>query len=258
MKKHLRFLVIIMIVFLFTGCFKYNYNLKVSEDKQVDVEMIMSYAYSDDEDVIDSEEQTEQSNSEWKIEKYQDTQFKGKKYSKHYDNIDEVTTDGKNVKDLNKLFEKGIDSKYLFTKTKKNGREIYSAKLAVDLSNIKESKDNISKEMQEQVDLKVLVEVPEVIKSNATSKNGNTLIWDLKKFKGKSIEFEFAFPKQKSLSIIPIIIIIGCGILLIVIILVSIILFKKKKKIVNEPIEQEVSVEEVNSEPVTEQEGISN
>jgi hypothetical protein len=89
--------------------------------------------------------------------------------------------------------------------------------------------------MQEQVDLKVLVEVPEVVNSNATSKKGNTLIWDLKKFKGKNIEFEFAFPNSGiNLPIIPIVAIIA---IIAVVIVVIVLLIKKrnnKEKIVNE------------------------
>jgi hypothetical protein len=89
------------------------------------------------------------------------------------------------------------------------------------------SQNQMAEQVLKSADLKVTIEVPEVIKSNATNTEGNKLTWDLTQFKEKTIELEFAIPKGGGFPLIPVA--IGGGIALVVIVVVVLLLSKKKK-----------------------------
>jgi len=87
--------------------------------------------------------------------------------------------------------------------------------------------ENMMEAMMKTMDLKFTVEVPKVIKNNATSVDGNKLTWDLTKIENDvPIEFEFELTGD-SFSIIPFV--IGGGVIVLAIVALLVIKGKKTK-----------------------------
>ena len=297
MKKYFKVIFLFVITVFLSGCVKYNYTIKISDDKKVDMDLILAIS-SDIAGENTEEDDRKLETQGWKSEDFNDGDYVGKRYTKQYTSIDDLTSDSKVKVDLNEFVDSGEEVKTLFTKRNENGKDIYVASFDVDTSQVssdgesdgmgstdysnlevgvpkvstdangceetvvKDAEGNVTtttvcpdgtvssqtvsadeinglsvygNEIMKAMDLKVIVEVPKVIKSNATSVEGNKLIWDLTKFKEKTIDFEFSLDSKGvgnrstnngGLPIIPIA--IGGGILLVFIIVV-VSLGKKKK-----------------------------
>ncbi len=90
-----------------------------------------------------------------------------------------------------------------------------------------EQSEALGQQMLSTMDLKITVEAPNVISSNATTTDGNKLTWDLTKTK-EDMEFEFAIPLKSQLPIIPIA--IGGGVVLLIVVIVVVVIIAKGKK----------------------------
>ena len=90
-----------------------------------------------------------------------------------------------------------------------------------------EQSEALGQQMLSTMDLKITVEAPNVISSNATTTEGNKLTWDLTKTK-EDMEFEFAIPIKNQLPIIPIA--IGGGVVLLIVVIVVVVIIAKGKK----------------------------
>jgi hypothetical protein len=103
-----------------------------------------------------------------------------------------------------------------------------------DLLNDEQS-EAFGQQMLSTMDLKITVEAPNVISSNATTTDGNKLTWDLTKTK-EDMEFEFAIPIKNQLTIIPIAIGVGVGVALLIVVIVVVVIIAKGKKGKNEDV----------------------
>ena len=288
MKKNFMIVILLIVTFLLSGCVKYNLDIKVTGDKKVDLVLISgvkkgSVLNTDEEETKKTEKALKEAG--WKIEDYEDELYKGKKYYKHYDNIDKISDKKEVTVDLNDMLENPKDTKYLFSKRVEDGLEIYKSNfifsltdddnpelsiikyselevgvpkvyknkdgsnitatkeidgsvIVTTISNGKEKKktytendfinhknvNSLTNSALKDADLKIMIEVPELIQSNATNIEENKLSWDLTKFKSQNIELEFMIPKQPFPSYM-----IGICIGLIVVI-VGIIAFGQLKK----------------------------
>ncbi len=255
MKKNiLKIFSIIALVILMSGCVKYNVNIKITDDKKMNMELIIATLKSMQSEESGMEFNTNDSTEElqkdgWKEEKYEDDEYIGSKLTKTFKNIDDISTSSQTEYDFNALVQEGKETKYMFHKKTENGKSIYTAKFKADantdnMTTDEEDKEEVklteeeneqqkqieemTKQMLSTADLKMTIEVPKVISSNATEVKGNKLTWDLTKMKdGESIEFAFEIKDKSSFPIIPIA--IGGGILLLIIIIVIVISSKKKK-----------------------------
>lgn len=277
-KKTIKIISIITLVLFMTGCVKYNANIKITNDKKMDMELIIAVKKTLQEDKSTEDTDNDSINKlkkeGWKVEPYEDDVYKGSKLTKSYKNIDDISTTSKTNYDLNSLMQNGEEKKYMFYKKKENGKTIYVATFKANTDTAetneetteeanmteeeKQQYEEMSKELIKSMDLKMTVEVPKVISSNATKTDGNKLTWDLTEMEdNQDIEFEFEIEekgnilseKNSSIPIIPIA--VGCGLILVVIITG---LSKKKKTINNEQITSQPTTTETPEQPqVTEQ-----
>ncbi len=247
-KKILGLFSIFAIAILMSGCVKYNANIKITSDKKMTMELIIATSKSMQgmmegaEEQEDNEEIQKLKEAGWTVESYEDSEYKGQKLKKTYSNIDELTADSETNYDLNELVQEGKEAKYMFYK--EAGSDVYKAKFKantnmddsgdVDVENMTpeekaeyEQTQEMAKQMLSSTDLKLTVEVPKVVSSNATTTDGNKLTWDLTKLENVSaIEFQFELKGGSSFPIVPVVI-GGCVLLIAV---VAVILISKKKK----------------------------
>ena len=274
-KRFLRLFSIIAVALLLSGCVKYNFNAKITSDKKMTLELIIATSKSlqgtgtGSEDGEGNETTTEEDDEElkklkdagWTVEEYEDDTYKGTKLKKTYDNIDEITTEDKTEYDLNALMQKGEEAKYMFYKAK--GTNVYEAVFKASTNTGSTGEDEkkpedmtpeekaqyeqqqaLAKQMMSSMDLKMNIEVPKVVSSNATTTDGNKLTWDLTKMEeGQNIEFKFELgdaakkaedTKSNAFPIIPVA--IGGGVALLVVIILVVALSKKKKKVEDAPV----------------------
>lgn len=261
MKKVLRTILLFMVVVLLSGCVKYNIEMNITKDKKMNMVFISAADKSMFGDSIEEPEDNEElqklKNEGWKLGKFEDDKWKGAKLSKSFDDIDKLSTENETIFDLNKFGQEGQMPANVFQKTTQDGETVYKAKFAFkmtngdeeiqdetneemdlgendsleevpedDTSENNESMEEMIKKMSGSMDLKLTVNVPKVISSNATTVEGNKLTWDLTKMQ-EGTNIEFAFSLDEGLSFPLIYVIIGGCALLIIIVLV--VLLSKKK-----------------------------
>ena len=208
MKKYVKYIGLLCLVFLLTGCYRVKTSMKINEDKSMDFEMIYAIdetafestgLTSDDDDSETTEETTDEDEDDssefdkddfkkmeelgFKVTDYSEKesthQWTGVKMTKHYNNIDEVTKETeKEVKLVS-----GQDSEaYSFDDSqffsKKDG--VYKATLVFDFTSTEKATELEESNPDEETDsleaianmleLTYSVTLPEKpISSNATS-----------------------------------------------------------------------------------------
>lgn len=209
MKKFLKTLLVVVMIFGLTGCVKYNVSMSIKDNKSVTLEVI----YAIDESLVSSfteSEDEEQSGinldnynylkekgyviSEYS-EKTDDGSLSGIKITKTFKNIDDITKDSKKVVDMVNIFDNenatNFDDSQFFYKNGDN----YKASFTFDFSEDEEEGIDYSA-YQSYFNLKYQVSLPtKAISNNATSvsDDGKTLTWDLSYAKVNDVEFEFNF-----------------------------------------------------------------
>ena len=238
MKRVVKLFSIILITLLFSGCVKENVEITINNDKSVDFNMVVGIP----KDVIEAQEATKNYYEEndiikkleengFKVNKDNDETYYNYKISKHFDNIESISTnDDLNIDlfDLNKL------STNIYEAIQSNIDGYFSV-----VSEMPEEERNDY--YKSSMDLKYVVNLPNKADlNNATSveNDGKRLIWNLKDFKEDTMNYEVSFTNKEA-----IIMIIGVSLVLMIIVLLIIVLivktiikFKKKfkKKINNE------------------------
>ena len=202
MKRSLRFITIILIVFILFGCsIKNDNNITISKDGKVDFDVLIAFDKDLLSALIKAEVIKETDNiSEYVSdnvkddylygfdkESYVDTEYVGNSYSYSVEDINEISALGVNTVNLN---NQEIVNKKIF---KKEGK-VYSADFVYNLEN----KDNYS-----NVDFinTFRVNLPSrALSSNAdmTMNNGKTLVWNIVNGEEKSIKFSFAFSNNRA------------------------------------------------------------
>lgn len=224
MKKGCKLVIILLITLLFSGCVKENVEMSIGYDKSMDFSMIIgvdkSFSSSTSESMIGSKENYTKNG--FNLESYDDGKYVGYKITKHYDNIDNISSDSNvavesisDVSNVEKFFtvQKGFLINRYSAKLKNSSTndinsysnnnankdiDSYDTSLNSSSSSLDSSMSQYSQMysnmMNGSMDLKFILKVPyKTISNNATSieEDGKKLIWDLATFKGENIEFEF-------------------------------------------------------------------
>lgn len=244
MKKSIKLLALAFIMLLFSGCMKARTDITVNSNGSLDYtytvamstkvqESMKNYGDSDDDSTQTNGTLTEEQKEEAKkhgfdIQDYDKDGFKGYTVTKHFNSIDEVSTED-DITSTTALSQ--VDNIKLFTVKKGFLKNTYIAKVTFDSE--KDSNESTKQYDQEQykeyfegLDISYNITLPTNAKSsNATNVDGKKLSWDLTKFDKEKIEFEFEMLNTNNL-----IILIGgiCAVVAIVCGVVVLVLKKKK------------------------------
>lgn len=164
MKRIFRWLPIVLLLFLITGCVNFEYSMEIKEDKSVVIDVIYSMDKSEVESLNKDGEESTESQEEinkneiniedykkleekgWRVENYTDTKdnknFEGIKLSKTYPNIDNITKEKEKIVILSDLFDedKEFDETQFFSGKDNN----YKANFVFEFEN----KSNTTEETQ--------------------------------------------------------------------------------------------------------------
>lgn len=132
MKKKLKLIVVLLMVFLLTGCVRFNATMDIKMDKSMDYTIIYAVDKTllEDEDssLLTSDQMKEIEKQGFNIEEYTKDNFEGYKISKTIKNIDEVSTEDEGEYDLSGITEEGAEKKYIFQVKKGLLKNKYIAK----------------------------------------------------------------------------------------------------------------------------------
>lgn len=229
MKKITKILSLTFICLLLSSCVKYNATMTINKDRSMDFSFISAIKSEYANQMQDSKEDYDKYKEEgYIVEEYVDKEYKGYKVSKHFVNIDDVSSDNVDTVKLTDNDDKFFNVKKGFFKN------TYTAKLISndtdDLNEKASMYENAGEEAQELLksfDFKFNLILPyEVVTSNATSvsEDKKFLTWDLTKMKDSNIEFQFVLYNTNN-------IILAVGIVLIIIaIAIPVIIYLSKTK----------------------------
>lgn len=261
--KKLKYILILFVIFILTGCVKYDGSMNINDDGSV--ELIMKYSMKK-QDI--SNEETNESNTNltsntevnledydflkkhgYSIEEFTETLENGEEADgviiyKKFHSLDEITSEKKLVLDFFKVFEEE-DKDYSYDKFFYKEDNKYTANFIFDLTpDIGVSKDENSSfkfdysQYEKLFDFKYTVTLPNSVKyveSNATnvSEDGKTLTWKMDLGKTNEVKFGFAYdPYIKKIDKIFIYISLGAiGISILFISIISLAKINDKKKI---------------------------
>ena len=270
--KYFKYVVIVLIGFVLTGCVKYDTQMKINEDKSVELKMKYSIQNKNMETYSQNNETKLASNTEinlkdyqflkkhgFSIEEFDETYENGEEasgiiISKRFRSLDEITSDQKLVIDFFKIF-KQEDTNYSYDKFFYKEDNKYTASYIFDLTPTVNgtSSNNLNidyTEYSNMFDFKYSITLPDSVKyveSNATkiSDNGKTLIWNLELGKKNKVEFGFSFDNYiKKIDKIFLYSSLGSIVIsLLFIIIISLTKLADKKKI---KVEDNISKEESN------------
>lgn len=236
MKKFVKFLGVLMLVFLLSGCYKYNVEMEIGSDRKVSYKAVfainktMFESFEDDldeteedEDEVDlfddeeSEVETEGSDfdvdDEIDVEKLKDAGYTLEEYNKKDDDGNEwvgytITKDFGSIDDL--LLEKeevvnmlGEEEDQFLVPDKlffKKGN-VYKAQLLFDYTDEEESAGMSADSMDSYFDLSFQVTLPKAAISNnadEVSEDQKTLTWNCHYGKKTQADFEFEIGKSKN------------------------------------------------------------
>ena len=144
MKKYLRIMIVVVSIFLLTGCMKVEFSMGINKDGSMNFQIIEAF----DKSMMDGSDFTsEQSNFKdlekqgFYIQEYTEDEMKGYKITKYFDDINVYSIENESfVGDLNEFLEEGEGS--LFTVTKGFFKNKYSAKLSVSSGDLDSNIDS--------------------------------------------------------------------------------------------------------------------
>lgn len=254
-------LIIILSALLVTGCVQVNGSIEIKKDKSMDLVMIeaINSSLAGDQDIMKAEDKSELEKNGYKVEKYTNGNNKGYKISKHYDNIDDISSVDEKEVDLS-----GTEDQMHFTVKKGFLKNTYKAKIKFDIKNdldeaIKNGDTSLDDSNYDEgedltlddesgmndttgddedfdfdpslitgnMDLSFEVKLPyKVINTNATTKDddGKTLKWNLTSSDVDSISFEFFLYNMTNICIL------AGGVALIIIVVIVIVVVSGRKK----------------------------
>lgn len=189
MKKYLQITLLILFIFLCTGCVKYEENMKIKNNKSLQISLVTAT----DDDNLKKEMFKEQEISNLKkfynVTKYNDNKYDGYKLTWSTSNIDNVSSSSSDIiYDLSSIRE-SVPTK-IFRVRKGIFKNTYYANFIFDATSFELENNNDSNN-----DLVFSVELDKKsIDNNAdTLKNdGKKLIWNLKEDGITEISFSFS------------------------------------------------------------------
>ena len=123
-------LIIILSALLVTGCVQVNGTIEIKKDKSMDLVMIeaINSSLAGDQDIMKAEDKSELEKNGYKVENYTNGNNKGYKISKHYDNIDDISSVDEKEVDLS-----STEDQMHFTVKKGFLKNTYKAKIKFDI-----------------------------------------------------------------------------------------------------------------------------
>ena len=132
MKKKMKLIVVLFMVFLLTGCVRFNATMDIKMDKSMDYTIIYAVDKSllegEDSSLLTSDQMKELEKQGFKIQEYTKDNFEGYKISKTIKNIDEVSTEDEGKYDLSGITDEGAEKRYIFQVKKGLLKNRYIAK----------------------------------------------------------------------------------------------------------------------------------
>lgn len=242
------FLLFIFIILL-SGCVKSHNTMTINKDGSVSLEseILISDKLKELNDSILSSDDFK--NFDVKLEEVSKNGYSGYKFSKEFNNIDDISKNHNEEVKLDKLYESGSKNNNLFSMTKGFFKNTYSAKYTYNKNDYNDYEDTsleeetvLEEENIDETDMSELNDIANLATeseltftvnlpyashdNNATSKsNGNkTLTWNLITHDNEEIYFKFSIYNIGNIILVCIIS------LVLVIILISLIIFIKNKK----------------------------
>lgn len=262
--KKIKYLLLVSVLTLLTGCVKFNATMDIKKDKSMDFSIIYAFDTSlfGSQDLLEESDKKDLESQGFIVEDYSQNNMKGFTIKKNISNIDDVSSTSDTNYDMSGLLNNSTDNNYFFKVKKGILKNTYIAKFKFDAKesdlNTDESNDTSSgvtndsdsinmddldlSSMTSNLDLSFNVKLPySSISSNATTKNndGKELTWNLSSSQEEMIEFEFELYNMTNIYI-------GAGITLVLLIIIIISILNKKK---NKPIKEQVN-NNVEQEPV--------
>lgn len=262
--KKIKYLLLVSVLTLLTGCVKFNATMDIKKDKSMDFSIIYAFDTSlyGSQDLLEDSDKKELESQGFIVEDYNQNNMKGFTIKKSISNIDDVSSTSDTNYDMSGLLNNSTDNNYFFKVKKGILKNTYIAKFKFDAkesdlntdksndtsSGVTNDSDSIDMDdldlssMTSNLDLSFNVKLPySSISSNATTKNndGKELTWNLSSSQEEMIEFEFELYNMTNIYI-------GAGIILVLLIIIIISILNKKK---NKPIKEQVN-NNVEQEPV--------
>lgn len=228
MKKRLLFIISILLIITTTGCAQVTQTITVNKDKSVDlviIEAVKEESLTDEQKstMITSLNLDKIKSSEYSLENYNSNGYIGYKITRHFPNIDKISSKEEVVADLS--ISNITNQQYLFTVKKvlfKNTYygDFYSSDLNSLKNNIDSSNDIYS---SSEIDIGFNLSIPTKIGNN----NAGYVSGDLKSanwptYWDKPIQFEFTLYNYKTIFILTA--------LFVIIIIIFIYKFVNRKK----------------------------
>ncbi len=131
MKKIKLFLIIFVLLFMLTGCYKSETTLTINSDRSInlDAKIIVDDSFNETPYLNNM---TQYTNRGIKIQRLTESSYNGYKISKKYNNIDDISTEDDIKVDISKYFESDFDEKYLFRVEKSFFKNTYTANFIID------------------------------------------------------------------------------------------------------------------------------
>ena len=216
MKKTVKILGVICALLLFSGCMKYDIDMTINSDKSMDLKYINAYSKelleslsqnNQGGNLLDESKFEESKKEGYEVSNYEDDKFKGFEIKKHFNSIDEVSTEEDIDVDLN-----SNEGGKKFFKIIKDGNKIrYKAKYKTSEASSLAGQGDSYKDNEEyskyfeNMEFKFILNLPtKAISNNANtvSNDGKKLEWDLLNLQNGTIEFEFELQSSSNLVLI--------------------------------------------------------
>ena len=258
MKKFKSILLILICVFMLSGCIKSRTSMSINKDKSVKYESELLLADSLGTGTINGVDTKGMEKNGFKVSTIKENGYSGFKITKSFDNIDALSKNNGEEVFLNDFYEDNFNTAVLFKVEKGFFKNTYTAKFKYEVSQNdteEETEENIEVEettvedkttedeegslnlddfasedittLLNEMEISYTVNLPyKAISHNATSTadNGKILIWKLGYNTTSDINYSFAIYNMNHIYIV------GGGALLLLIILIIVISIIKKKK----------------------------
>ena len=139
MKKSLKGVLLLISIFLLTGCVKFNYDMDISATKSVKLSIIYALDtnyfgedYFEDGDFIDEAGKKKLAEEGFSVKDYEDGTYKGYTITKKIKNIDDVSATNAEKYNLSSLTDEDYDAEYIFKVEKGFFKNKYIASFSFD------------------------------------------------------------------------------------------------------------------------------
>lgn len=222
MKKLSKIVMVLMVIFVMSGCANRSVHMDISSNGKVTLSAIIAYAESASTYgmSVTEEEKEEYEKLGYKVENYKEEDMVGVKISKTY-HIKDVSSKESVTVHLESVGSSSFEDDILFQSV---GNNSYKANFVIDT---KTGYDSSLASFSSQFDISYSVTLPEAPKShNADAVDGNTLTWKVNYGEEKNINYEFSLKGSNSF----IYTIIGTIVIIAIIIAVITLIKKSKNK----------------------------